>query len=143
LRRVATGAAPKGRAAARRGEANSAPRTRARPAELPHVEGAEQDKKALVITAAALRADDQPPSAPELRVVGSRAHRDTGLFFSLLCAAAACVVVGRAFDRRTREGAATSASRQAAQDLGQRRIGIVSMRPAALERRVFGVFTVS
>ena len=64
-------AGPKGRAAARCGEkASSAPRTRACPAELPHVEGAEQDKKAPtpVTAAAALCGDDhQPSSAPGLR----------------------------------------------------------------------------
>jgi hypothetical protein len=138
LRRVAKDvfAGPKGRAAARCGEASSTPRTARALAELPLVEGAEQDRKAPtpVIAAAALRADDQPPSAPELRVVGARAHRDTGLLFPLLCAAA-CVVVAPAFDRSSREGAATPSARtrrEAAQDLGQRRGGIVSCSAAGL-----------
>ena len=117
---------------------SSAPRTRAPPAELPHAEGAEQDKKAPVINSGT--SSRRPPPSARSCASSTRAHGDTGLLF-LCFALLPCVVVGRAFDDRRRERAATIAStrRQAAQALGQRRIGIVRVHPFCTGRLVVTV----
>ena len=114
VRRVVSVAAdvfadPKGRAAAAKcGEASSAPSTRTRPAELP-----EPDKTAPtpVTAAAALRGDDhQPLSAPVLRVAAiaaSKAREAAPAVQGQRC----CIVLVREQDAKRRHSRAVVAAR--------------------------------